>query len=187
MRNTLTIFAAALLACSITGCYKGSETVDTDYEVIENALVIKPADGSQPLIYPLECVYQFGSAYANPENGQTGAALSYSFYSDSYTKYPVGVNPVIRVNGVRFSDIDYTEPGQWISTILIWGIDQSWLNALHYIPLEYGKFKGRNTMISDVRIDSFRHGEMVIVITTKAGDVVTLNYNDEVLHDDNFF
>ena len=159
--------------CCVTGCHKGDSQVTNG-----NALVIKPEGNGKAIEYPIGSVFQGGSDLGD------WAALHYNFFREKYTEYPRKVNPIISIGGVMYSSVQYTEPGQWIGSIVIQGIDESLgFGSRIAIPMEQGTYKGGNELIQDVRIISFRSPDIRIVITTAAGDTITIRYSDDVLFD----
>ncbi len=190
MKNLICFIAGVLLACCLTGCQKAQPVAEEPgpevVEPVPNALTIQLAGESKTLVYPLLSVFQFGSLYVDRETGRPGGTMNYRFYQEVFSEFPRDTDPVIAVGGIEFDDVEYTDPGQWITQILMWELDSPRLKGIHIIPLEMGQYNGGHEKIADVKIESFRPGNMLMVITTTAGDIITLNYTDKILHDDRY-
>ena len=185
----LPLAAALVVAGCLVGCGKPQPaTEETVLEPIENALTIQTAGETQAFVYPIGSVFQLGSIYLNPNvGGEPGAGLSYKFFRDTYTDYPKGgESPIVEISGIQYTSVVYAEPWHWISSIVIYGLDES-LNLGSYltVPIAEGKYEGGNSLVQDARINSFQNRDFNIVITTTTGAVITILYSGKVLHDDN--
>lgn len=189
---------AALMALLLSGC----EKVNSDENAVKDALTIKPAaltksdngvkmqDGT--VVYSIGSVF-VGGGVADPSKGSTHRC---HFYQEKFTEGPNWdeVAALVSIWGFRYTGVEYTQPGQYINHIYINGIDESLgLGSYLSIPMEQGKYKGGNELISDVRIVSYQFSSynqaqgnlnsdanIHIVITTKAGDIITLLYQNDV-------
>ena len=196
---------AALMALVLSGC----EKVNSDANAVKDALTIKPAaltksdngvkmqDGS--VVYSIGSVF-VGGGVANPSKGSSHRC---HFYQEKFTEGPSWdeVAALVVIWGFRYAGVDYTQPGQYIDQIYINGIDESLgLGAYLSIPMEQGKYKGGNPLVSDVRIVSYQFSsynqaqgslnsdaKIHIIITTKAGDVITLLYENDVTPYDGYY
>lgn len=196
---------AALMALLLSGC----EKVNSDENAVKDALTIKPAaltksdngvkmqDGT--VVYSIGSVF-VGGGVADPSKGSTHRC---HFYQEKFTEGPNWdeVAALVSIWGFRYTGVEYTQPGQYIDHIYINGIDESLgLGSYLSIPMEQGKYKGGNELISDVRIVSYQFSSynqaqgnlnsdanIHIVITTKAGDIITLLYQNGVTPYDGYY
>lgn len=196
---------AALMALLLSGC----EKVNSDENAVKDALTIKPAaltksdngvkmqDGI--VVYSIGSVF-VGGGVADPSKGSTHRC---HFYQEKFTEGPNWdeVAALVSIWGFRYTGVEYTQPGQYINHIYIDGIDESLgLGSYLSIPMEQGKYKGGNELISDVRIVSYQFSSynqaqgnlnsdanIHIVITTKAGDIITLLYQNDVTPYDGYY
>lgn len=196
---------AALMALLLSGC----EKVNSDENALKDALTIKPAaltksdngvkmqDGT--VVYSIGSVF-VGGGVADPSKGSTHRC---HFYQEKFTEGPNWdeVAALVSIWGFRYTGVEYTQPGQYINHIYINGIDESLgLGSYLSIPMEQGKYKGGNELISDVRIVSYQFSSynqaqgnlnsdanIHIVITTKAGDIITLLYQNDVTPYDGYY
>jgi len=203
MKTRIVAFAA-LMALVLSGC----EKVSTDANAVKDALTIKPAaltksdngirkpDGS--IVYSIGSVF-VGGGVADPSKGSSHRC---HFYQEKFTEGPNWdeVTALVAIYGFRHTGVEYTQPGQYIDQIYIIGIDESLgLGANISIPMEQGQYKGGNALVSDVRIVSYQFSSynqagtlnsdanIHIVITTKAGDVITLLYQNDVTPYDGYY
>ena len=203
--NTRIAVCAALLALVLSGC----EKVSTDANVVKDALTIKPAaltksdngikqqDGT--IVYSIGSVF-VGGGVASPSKGSSHRC---HFYQEKFAEGPNWdeVQALVTIMGFRYKGVEYTQPGQYIDYIYINGIDASLgLGTSFSIPMEQGQYKGGNALVSDVRIVSYQFSSynqeqgglnsdanIHIVITTKAGDVITLLYQNDVTPYDGYY
>lgn len=196
---------AALMALLLSGC----EKVNSDENALKDTLTIKPAaltksdngvkmqDGT--VVYSIGSVF-VGGGVADPSKGSTHRC---HFYQEKFTEGPNWdeVAALVSIWGFRYTGVEYTQPGQYINHIYINGIDESLgLGSYLSIPMEQGKYKGGNELISDVRIVSYQFSSynqaqgnlnsdanIHIVITTKAGDIITLLYQNDVTPYDGYY
>lgn len=196
---------AALMALLLSGC----EKVNSAENAVKDALTIKPAaltksdngvkmqDGT--VVYSIGSVF-VGGGVADPSKGSTHRC---HFYQEKFTEGPNWdeVAALVSIWGFRYTGVEYTQPGQYINHIYINGIDESLgLGSYLFIPMEQGKYKGGNELISDVRIVSYQFSSynqaqgnlnsdanIHIVITTKAGDIITLLYQNDVTPYDGYY
>ena len=204
--NLRFILSVAFLGCCcLIGCEKGAVTDNT----IKNALIIQPASDTKAdgdlltkdgnIIYPIGSVF-YGGGVSNPAKG---VALSTHFFRDSFQKCPdlAKETAFVTVYGFRHADdeyysgVEYKEPGLFVEEILIRGLDESLgLGPLLEIPMNQGEYKGGNDLIKDVRIKSFKYAsytddkwttqnkdaDINIVITSTAGDIITICFTNEI-------
>ena len=201
MNLRITTFAA-LLALLLTGCEKM-----TDANAVKNALTIKPAqtksDGVRKLngsyVYSIGSVF-VGGGVAKPSKG---ASHRCHFYQEKFTEGPRWdkVEALVTILGFRYKGVEYTQPGGYIDQIYISGIDPSLgLGANLDIPMEQGRYKGGNPLVSDVRIVSYQFStynqeqnslnsdaHIHIVIYSVAGDIITILFKDDVTPYDGYY
>ncbi len=66
MKQHFSLLAGALVICCLTGCLKAQPVADDpEEEFVENALVFKPGDGSESVVYPLGSAFSKGSLYVD--------------------------------------------------------------------------------------------------------------------------
>lgn len=199
MKYNIFLFAALLLAC-LTGC----ETLNNDEETVSypNAVIIKPANPSLvdaglltkdgTVIYPIGSAFGDGGFYV-PDYISSRCM----FFGEKYTEWPLrldvaaalDVAPAFAIHAVEYFGVEYTKPGQQINEIVLAGIDNSLgLGYSLSIPMKQGKYEGKNSLIKDVRIDSYQRATITddntyihIVITSNAGDVIILHFTGKIL------
>lgn len=66
MKQHFSLLAGALVICCLTGCLKAQPVADDpEEEFVENALVFKPGDGSESVVYPLGSAFSKGALYVD--------------------------------------------------------------------------------------------------------------------------
>lgn len=199
IKNPIITFAA-LLAFILSGC----EKMNSEANAVKDALTIKPAVQTKldngVIIQDGTIVYSIGSAFAGGTVAEPeGSSHRCHFYREKFAEGPSWdkVSAMVSIWGRRLTGIEYTQPGQDIDQINISGIDESLgLGANLFIPLEQGQYKGGNPLVSEVRILSYQlssrnqgqgnvsnNAKIHILITTKAGDVITLLYENTIAFD----
>ena len=162
----------------LAGCQK-----EVPNGAVTDALTVKPAGNAPELVYPIGSVFYSSDSFM--EDGKMFKGLSYSFCRDKLTQLNSNDSILVTISGRQYNDINYTEQGQWIENISISKLDESLkLGTSISIPLEHGVFIGDNDLINDVRINAFQSTDIDIVITTKAGDIITIVFTGIVLIDD---
>ena len=202
---------AALLMVGLCGCDKGSP----DQTSFKDALVVKTAKTSiatrsdigtaskeSTLVFPIGSVF-VGGGVANPSKGSSHRC---HFYTQKFSEGPSWdeVDALVTIMGFRYRDVDYTEPGQYIDFIhLLLPEEIPGLGTDITIPMKQGQYKGGNDLIRDVQIKSDRFSsvsdtdsgsytlnkdaDIDIVITTTAGDMIMLVFNNEVTPFDGYY
>lgn len=193
MKYNIFLFAVLLLAC-LTGC----ETLNNDEETASypNAIIIKPANPSRvdagllkkdgTVVYPIGSAFGSGGFYV-PD------FMSHMcmFFRENYKVSPnrQDVEAAFAIMAVEYFGVEYTKPGQQINELIISGLDESLgLGYSLRIPMKQGKYEGENSLIKDVRIDSYQRATITddntyihIVITSNAGDVIILHFTGKIL------
>lgn len=194
------------MGCCLTGCEKNW----TDTKIYsEKALIVTPAgttkaDGGKRMkdgtfTYPIGSVF-CGGAVADPQKGSSHRC---HFYQEKFTEGPrwSEVEALVVIDGFRYRDVEYNEPGQYIDYIRINGLDASLgLGTGLTIPMNQGKYKGENELIKDVQIKSYKlasyneneghqnpDADIHIVITSKAGDIITIRFAHGVTPHDGYY
>lgn len=173
MKNIISLFTVLLLAFSLAACQK-SNTEDNNIDQ-DNAFVIKPANGLQTVVYPI------GSVFRRSTELSMWTGIHYSFFQDEYDTYPRYDNPFIVITGRTPKGEELTHSLKWINGITIQGLLPSLkLGKSLSIPLEEGQYKGGEELIKEVLIESFCSPDIHIVITSAAGDILTIRYSGAV-------
>lgn len=150
----------------LLACLAGCETLNNDEETVSypNAIIIKLANPSLvdaglltkdgTVIYPIGSAFGGGGFYV-PDY------ISHRcfFYKEKYTESPIrlDVAPAFAIYTIEYFGVEYTKPGQQIKEIGLAGIDNSLgLGYSLRIPMKQGKYEGENSLIKDVRIDSYQ-------------------------------
>ena len=206
MRNRIALLSALLIGCCLTGCEKNWADTKIDSE---KALIVTPAgttkasDGKRmkdgTFAYPIGSVF-CGGGVADPQEGSSHRC---HFYQEKFTEGPrrSEVESLVAIYGFRYRDVEYTEPGQYIDHIYINGLDASLgLGTSLMIPMNQGKYNGENELIKDVQIKSYKlasyndneghqnpDADIHIVITSKAGDIITIRFANGVTPHDGYY
>lgn len=196
MRYKIALISILLVGCCLVGCERREFGIDY---VDVNALVVKPASKANALVYTIGSVY-VGGGTANPSEGSSHRS---HFYHEKFADNPnrTGVEALVTIRGFRHNGVDYTLPGQFIDQILINGLDESLgLGSPLYIPMNQGKYEGGNEQIKDVQIKSYsfasyneqeghqnRDADINIVITSTAGDFITIRYANDLTPYDGYW
>lgn len=200
------MISTLLIGCCLIGCENG---VFDFYDADDNALIVKPAyatkadsgtltkDGT--LVYSIGSVF-VGGAIANPEKGSSHRC---HFYQEKFAVGPRWneVEAIVEIYGFHHNGIDYNGPGQYIDQIIINGLDESlgFGDCLN-IPMNQGKYEGANELIKDVMIKSYKFAsynddeglqnkdaDINIVITSTAGDIITIRFANDVTPYDGYY
>ena len=199
-------FLAAMLTVCLGGC--GKDGPDKDFR---NALVVSTASSAQAtragnggasdgktFVFPIGSVF-VGGAIADPSMGSSHRC---HFYTEKFTEGPRWdeVDALVTIYGFRYKGVEYTKPGQYIDSISILLPEEvRGLGTLIYIPMEQGQYKGGNESIRDVRINSYqfstcydyynlnKDADIDIVITTTAGDRISLVFKNDVTPYDGYY
>lgn len=204
MRHISSLLIFFLICCSFLECKKDDN--NTIEPTIEKALIIKPAkstktesgistkDGS--VVYAIDSVF-WGGSIVNPDEGSSHRC---HFFQKKANESP-NLNKekaLIEIWGFKYSNRTYTEPGQYIDQIIINGLDESLgFGSCLNIPMDQGKYNGGNDLIKSVQIKSYKFASYIdndghqnkdsdinIVITSKASDIITIRFaNDITPHD----
>ncbi|MBQ9477473.1 MAG: hypothetical protein IJU63_06795 [Bacteroidales bacterium] len=101
---------------------------------------------------------------------------------------------MVSIGGFRDAGVEYTEPGQFITAIVIYGLDES----LGYgseiaIRMNQGKYEGGNELVQDVQIRSYHFStynkeegrknadaNIRIIISMTNGGTITLKFSDDI-------
>lgn len=205
MKKKTALISTLMIGFCLIGC-KESVLDQNDFE--GNALIDEPVNASTAdngtltmngsLVYSIGSVF-VGGAIANPEKGSSHRC---HFYQEKFTEGPRWneVEAIVEVYGFRHSGIDYNEQGQYIDQIIINGLDESLgFGARLDIPMNQGKYEGVNELIKDVRIKSFKFAsyndegqqnkdaDINIVITSTAGDNITIRFANDVTPYDGYY
>ena len=173
MKQIIPLFTAILLAFSLAACQKSDPEGYTEQD---NALVVNPANGTKPVIYPIESVFRRSNDLS------MWTSVRYSFYQKAYTSYPRFDKPFVLLSGRVSKGEELTDSVRNLDTITLQGLLR-WSVKIPgdlNIPLEEGEYKGGNDLITEVRIESFCSPETHIVITTVEGDVLVIRYSGAV-------
>lgn len=190
----------------LMGCEKGVFGPDN---ANGNALIIKPAKATKAdggsftkdgtLVYTIGSVF-VGGGTADPSKGSSHRC---HFYQEKFTEGPRWdrVEALVTIYGFRHTGTEYNLPGQVIDQIIINGLDESLgFGACLNIPMNQGKYKDGNELIKDVQIKSYKFASYIdyeghqnkdadinIVITSTAGDIITLRFVNDVTPYDGYY
>lgn len=175
-----------ILALIMSGCLTACEGLFGPGG--DNALTIRPAGASkaETLTYPIGSVF-VGGGMANP---QEGFYTRCHMFEEAFTECPNLNTALVGVYG------SYTNGGEkYVNEIWINGLDETLgLGSRLMIFLNQGKFDendnmGNNGLIKSVRVDSYKFSsyneekqcsnkdaDIRIVITSKAGDIITIQF-----------
>ena len=187
-------FVAVLLTLSLTSCEKGWFGIGgvRNNSLTVNAFKTRSDNGIQTKegtwVYTIESAFHWGCI---PEAWKS--VQHYFFYQEKFTTWPgIKMDPLVQMGGIRYMDVEYTEPGQFIDWISIDGLDESLgFSGGLYIPMNQGKYEGGNELIRNVRIHSCQiksnidglsqDADIRIVITMTEGGTITLRFKDVIL------
>ena len=207
MKPVHAFLAAVLMAC-LFGCGKDGP----DEKDFNNSLVVKTAPTAQAtraddgtasdgktFVFPIGSVF-VGGGIADPSRGSSHRC---HFYTEKFTKGPKWdeVDALVTIYGFRYNGVEYTKPGQYVDHILLsFPEDIPGLGTTVQIPMEQGTYKGGNSLIKDVRIESYifssyqadhytqnKDADIDIVITTTTGDVIHLAFSNDVTPYDDYY
>lgn len=206
MRYKLALISTLLMGCCLIGCEKG--ILDSD-NANGNAVIVKPANitkaDSGTLTIDGTLVYSIGSVFvgggiADPSKGSSHRC---HFYQEKFTEGPRWdqVEALVTIYGFRHNGIEYNLSGQYIDQIIINGLDESLgFGSCLNIPMDQGKYKGGNELIRDVQIKSYQFASYIdyeghqnkdadinIVITSTAGDIITIRFANDVTPYDGYY
>lgn len=208
MKHRIALLATLLMA-AVAGCSKSDP--DSEYK-IKDALTVKTVktgaatraddgvvskDGTY--VFPIGSVF-VGGAVANPSEGSSHRC---HFYTQKFSEGPNWdeVMSLVYIGGFRWRDVEYTKPGQFIDLIILNFPDEiPGLGTTIQIPMEQGKYNGGNDLIKDVKINSYqfatfadysgtqnKDADIDIVITTTAGDKISLIFKNDVTPYDGYY
>lgn len=206
MRYKTVLISALLMGCCLTGCEKGVFGTD---DVNGNALVVKPASATKveggsftkdgTLVYTIGSVF-VGGGIADPSKGSSHRC---HFYQEKFTEGPDWdeVEALVTIYGFRHKGIEYNLPGQYIDRIIVNGLDESLgFGTCLNIPMNQGKYEGGNEQIKDVQIKSYKFASYIdyeghqnkdadinIVISSTAGDIITIRFANDVTPYDGYY
>lgn len=200
---------ATLLMAAVAGCSKSDP--DSEYK-IKDALTVKTVktgvatradagsvskDGTY--VFPIGSVF-VGGAVADPSKGSSHRC---HFYTQKFSEGPRWdeVQSLVYIGGFRWKDVEYTKPGQYIDYILLTFPEEiPGLGTTIQIPMEQGKYNGGNDLIKDVKINSYqfasyadysgtqnKDSDIDIVITTAAGDKISLLFKNDITPYDGYY
>lgn len=203
-------FVSLLICLVVSSCLIGCERseLETDY-TNKNVLIIKPAqpikaDGvimtkDGDIVYPIGSVFH-GGGIADPNKGVSHRC---HFYQEKFSEGPDWheVEAIVEIRGFLYKGVDYNEPGQFIDKIKINGLNESLgFGAVIDIPMEQGKYMGGNDLIKDVQIAAYKFSSydnknncynkdsnISIVISSVAGDIVTIRFANDVTPYDGYY
>ena len=119
-----------------------------------------------------ECIIPIGSTFmgggiSNPSKGSSHRCHMYEQYFEHGPSWDK-VASVVSITGFHYTDVTYSEPGQFIDFI---GISESVLDldTPLLIPLEQGEYKGGCDLVSSVRITDYYMGTVKNQITGEIG------------------
>ena len=183
MKRIVYLLSAAIVVSCLLGCKQ--ETSLPDAQVADNALSIQSPDGVRATVIPIGSAFQRGSVVVPNEEGKTYSGIYYEFFREQYSEFPGGVEkPFVEVKGRKYNDVQYSEPGQWVTGIVLRELDDVLkMGGVISIPLEQGKYRGGMDAIKNVRINACKSSSFDIVITTSSDCVITLRYSGQVLFD----
>ena len=180
MKKLFLGFSLVLAIVSVS-CNKEKTDIATTHNC---ALVIRPPASR-------EIVYEIGSVFCGGATSGPGeSSFRCSFYQERYITCPKGWDVyhdyLVYIEGLRHSDVDYTDISQEIIGISIRRLNESLgLGSAIYIPMEFGEYKGGNDLIDHVKINSFKYSNFEtgdsdsninIYIRTKSGVVLSIRY-----------
>ena len=208
MKPRIALLAVSLITC-LTGCDKFGSGPENKYK---DALVVKTVKSSVATradngmvskdgtyVFPIGSVF-VGGAIAEPSKGSSHRC---HFYTEKFTEGPNwdDVPCLVYIGGFRWKDVEYTKPGQYIDYIVLnFPNEIPGLGTLIRIPMEQGKYNGGNELIKNVKINSYQFASFVdysgaqnkdadidIVITTTAGDKLSLVFKNDVTPYDGYY
>ena len=183
IRILMMLFTGLLL---LVGCEKYTYTSD------------EPASSGIYLggdcIVPI-CSTFMGGGIANPYEGSSHRCHMYEQYFEHGPLWDQ-VASVVYITGFRYTDVTYSEPGQFINFISISGAALN-LDTSLAIPLEPGKYNGGCDLVSSVRITNYdsgtvkdritgeknNDGKIDIAIYLKDGRTLHIHYRGKVSPD----
>ena len=214
MKNYSLLLAVFLACFCLAGCEGFSP-----FNAKKNVLIIKPAsttradngvvreDGSR--------VYRIGSLFAGGAIPSSEYSVPvYCFYEGEYSSWfepqNAHIRPLVIIEAIKYTNIEYSNPGDEIIDIRIGGIESSDFGSGFVIRMNQGKYESAAKMvmsdeasasglikyvetdatewIESVKINSFKipyyatddNADINIVIKSKAGGTITLLYSDSV-------
>lgn len=205
MRHNITLLSILLMGCCLFGCEKGVSDTDDN----GNAVVVTPAAATKAdsgtLTKNGDFVYSIGSVFvgggiADPSEGSSHRC---HFYKEKFTEGPNWdeVEALVEIYGFRYNGVDYQESWQCIDEIIINGLDESLgFGPRLHIPMNQGEYQGGSELIKDVKIKSYRFASYIdyqghqnkdadinIVITSTAGDIITIRFANDVTPYDGYY
>ena len=147
-----------------------------------------------------KCIVPIGSTFmgggtANPLKGSSHRCHMYEKYFEHGPSWDQ-VASVVTITGFRYTDVTYSEPGQYIDLIGINGTVLDRETPL-VIALEQGEYKGGCDLVSSVRITNYDmgtvknqitgdmndDGKIDIVISLTDGRTLRIHYRGKILYD----
>lgn len=186
--NRILLFISLLSVGILAGCHKDNTPGRSNAVVVKLASKVKAenvevaTDGTYT--YTLNTLFH-GYRYRIPEKYSKDMGLFCAFYFFREQLDP-GLwpdhAPFVTIETFEYKDVEYTHFEQIVDRICIDGLDEALgLGTVMDIPLEQGKYNGGNDTVASVSISvtkvKLNHAIFDIVITTKAGDTISI-YSD---------
>ena len=186
MKQIYNTIIVAIILLTLSSCGKNGLDIDAPDG---NVLTIKPSIG-ETVFYPLESAFSGGGAYKDYYTHRC------RFYKEKYQAAPVvnKVEAIVGIYGILDWDVDYTDASQCIEAIVINGLHESLgLGTQLNINMNQGKYEGDSELIKSVQILSYKlptydaegnsnnDSDINIIITTTAGDVITIRFSNTVI------
>lgn len=197
----IVLVSTLLMGCIFWGCEKVivGPDINGDEPVVATDTFSGAVSKNGNLVFSIGSVF-VGGGTANPLEGSSHRC---HFYQEKFETGPNWneVEAIVEIYGFRHYGIDYNEPGQYIDQIKINGLAESLgLGTSLTIPMNQGKYEGGNELIKDVRIKSYKFASYIdneghqnkdadinIVITSTAGDVITIQFANDVTPYDGYY
>ena len=188
-----------LISFFIINCITGCDGILTEaywYNtdgIYENAISIKSiGENDNVIIYSIGSVLE-GSGTSDPN---IGSSYRSHFYQEKYNKeYNIHyLKPLVLIQGCKYKGVRYTKPGQFIESISLRDIDNSFgLGSIIDISLNQGKYNGENPLVKDVHINSYKtsnggnndYADINIAILLNDKRVIYILFSNDYTYPDN--
>ncbi|MBR3075054.1 MAG: hypothetical protein IKH11_04780 [Bacteroidales bacterium] len=197
MKFITNLFITLFVVNSITGC-TGILTDAYWYNIdgiSQNAISIKTVgEKDNVIIYSIGSVLE-GAGTSNPD---IGSFYRCHFCQEKYNKEfnLKNLKPIIEVQGCKYNGVQYSKPGQFIESIILMNIDESFsLGSSIAISLNQGKYNGANPLVKDVRINSYKtsytkggnndYADISIAILLNNKRVIYIMFSNDFTYPDN--
>lgn len=187
----IVLLSTLLMGCLFWGCEKViiGPDIHGDEPIVATDTFSGTISKNGNLVFSIGSVF-VGGGTANPLEGSSHRC---HFYQEKFETGPNWneVEAIVEIYGFRHYGIEYNKPGQYI--------DQIRLNGLT-IPMNQGKYEGGNELVKDVQIKSYKFASYIdndghqnkdadinIVITSTAGDIITIKFANDVTPYDGYY